>query len=196
MGTRLTPARLLLCAAVLAALVSLTSSCGGGSAARAAKDPPVMKYSNQFLTFTYPSAWATTAPKGPAELHFQPLVYLSTQPVGAPCAVRGILTSCKQWPIKSLDPGGVIALWQVPYSLPTPGGKVVHEGTEIQVGGHPAWRQEDMGGGCRQIGADRTIDVEMPAKNLELTVCLRSPGIARAEKSVEALLASTTFTSQ
>ena len=196
MGTRLTPGRLLLCAAVLVALAFVTSACGGGSAAGAANDPPLEKYSDQFVSFTYPSAWAASAPKGPTEMHFHPLVYLGTQPVGAPCVVNGNTTSCNEWPIKSLAPGGVVALWQLPYALPTPGGKVVHRGTEIQVGGHPAWRQDVVGGNCRSLGATRTIDVQMPAKGLELTVCLRAPGIGQAEKSVNALLASVKFASQ
>lgn len=193
MGARLTPGRLLLCGAAVVALVCVTSACGGGNAG-AAQDPPLKKYSDQFVSFTYPSAWAASAPKGPTEMHFHPLVYLSTQPVGAPCVAQGNETSCG-WPIKSLDPGGVLALWQIPYQLPTPGGKVVHRGTEIQVGGHPAWEQDVVGGDCRRIGATRTINVDM-TKGLALTVCLREPGVAQAEKSVNALLASVKFASQ
>lgn len=196
MEARLAPGRLLLCSAALVLLVSVLSGCGGGSEAGATNDPAFKTYSDQLVSFTYPSTWAASAPKGPSEMHFHPLVYLSTQPVGAPCVVKGNTTSCNEWPIKSLDPGGVIALWQLPYAPPTVGGKVVHQGTEIQVGGHPAWRQDVVGGNCRSIGANRTIDVQMPAKGLELTLCLRAPGIAQDEKSVNALLASTKFASQ
>jgi hypothetical protein len=54
---------------------------------------------------------------------------------------------------------------------------------------------------CRSIGADRTIDVliattPLPSTPTEFTACLRRPGLAQAEKSVEALLASTKFASQ
>jgi hypothetical protein len=195
MEARLTPGRLLICAVAVLALVSVLSACGGGSDAGGAKDPSLKKYSDQFVSFTYPSAWAASAPKGPTEMHFDPLVYLSTQPVGAPCVQQGNETSC-DWPIKNLEPGGVLALWQVPYSLPAVGGKVVHQGTQIEVGGRPAWIQNVVGGACRRIGADRTIDVEMSAHNLELTVCVRSPGVTQAEKSVNALLASVKFPSQ
>jgi hypothetical protein len=193
MGARLTPGRLLLCAAAIVALVCVTSACGGGSDAGAAKDPNLTKYSDQFVSFSYPSAWTAYAPKGPTELHFHPLVYLSTQPVGDPCVVQGNETSC-DWPIKHLDPGGVLALWQIPYQPAMPGA-VVHPGTKIEVGGHPAWVQNGAGGDCRRIGADRTINVDM-ANGLELTVCLRAPGVAQAEKSVNALLASVQFASQ
>jgi hypothetical protein len=53
---------------------------------------------------------------------------------------------------------------------------------------------------CRSIGADRTIDVlvqtrPLPSPLMELTACLRGPGLAQAEKSVDALLASTQFRS-
>src|SRR5215467_1660955 len=101
MGTRLTPGRLLFCAAAIVALVSVLSACGGGSDAGTAKDPPLKKYSDQSVSFTYPSAWTASAPKGPSELHFDPLVYLATQPVGAPCVVQENETSC-DWPIKNL----------------------------------------------------------------------------------------------
>jgi hypothetical protein len=193
MGARLTTARLLVCAAATVALVCVTSACGGGSDAGAAKGPTLMKYSDQLVSFTYPSSWTAYAPKGPTEMHFHPLVYLSTQPVGAPCVVQGNETSC-DWPIKNLDSGGVLALLQIPYQLATPE-KVVHPGTKIEVGGHPAWIQNGVGGDCRRIGANRTINVDM-AKGLELTVCVRGPGIAQAEKSVNALLASVKFASQ
>jgi hypothetical protein len=55
--------------------------------------------------------------------------------------------------------------------------------------------QSVTGGDCRRIGADRTIDVDM-AQGLALTVCLREPGVAQAEKSVNALLASVKFASR
>jgi hypothetical protein len=194
MEARLTPGRLLFCAAAIVALGFLTSACGSGGDAGAAKNPPLEKYSDQYVSFMYPSAWAASAPKGPHEMHFDPLVYLSTQPVGAPCVVQGNETSC-DWPIKSLAPGGVLALWQIPYSPPT-FGPPVHQGTQIEVGGRPAWIQNTVGGDCRRIGATRTIDVEMPAHNLELTVCVRAPGVAQALKSVNALLASVKFASQ
>jgi hypothetical protein len=185
--------RCVLSLVALAAAVAALSACGGGGDARAAKDPPLAKYADQFVSFTYPSAWAASAPKGPSEMHFHPLVYLSTQSVGAPCVRQGNETRC-DWPIKSLDAGGVLALWQIPYQLPTVG-KVVQAGKQIEVGGRPAWIQNVVGGDCRRIGADRTIDVDM-AEGLGLIVCVRDPGVAQAEMSVNALLASVKFASQ
>jgi len=54
---------------------------------------------------------------------------------------------------------------------------------------------------CRNIGADRTIDVLIPTRPLpstptEFTACLRGPGLAQEQKSLDALLASTKFASQ
>jgi hypothetical protein len=74
-------------------------------------------------------------------------------------------------------------------------------GTRIQVGGHVASRVNTAGGMCRNIGADRTVDVlietqPLPSTLTEFTACLRGPGIAQEEKSVDALLASTKFASQ
>jgi hypothetical protein len=190
MGARLTLGRLLVCATAIAALVFIASACGGGSSVGGTEDPTVARYSDQFLSFTYPSAWSPSAAKGPTEMHFRPLVYLSTQPVHDPCVAQGNATSC-DWPIRNLDPGGVLAVWQIPYQLAMPG-KVVHTGTKIEVGGDPAWTQNVAGGECRRIGADRTLNVDT-AKGLELTVCLRAPGIGQAEEKVNALLASVKF---
>jgi hypothetical protein len=73
-------------------------------------------------------------------------------------------------------------------------------GPRTQVGGHPARRVDTAHGICRSIGADRTIDVliqtrPLPSTPTEFTACLRGPGLAQAEKSVDALLASTKFQS-
>jgi hypothetical protein len=193
MEARLTLRRLLSLAAIAAA-VATTSACGGGTDAQAApKDQPLQTYTDRYVSFSHPAAWTASAPKGPSELHFQPLVYLSTQPVASPCSKKENVTTCG-WPIKHLEPGGVIALWQLPYSLPGLAGTL--KGTRIQVGGSDAWRTETPVGSCRAIGADQTIEVSMPAHSLALTVCLRGPGLAQAEKSVDALLASTKFLSK
>jgi hypothetical protein len=191
--------RLLTCAAALVALVALTSACGGSSDAQAAakKDSPRAKYADRYLSFSYPAAWKASTPTGPTEFHFHPLVYLSTQPVGSPCSTNGSETDCG-WPVKRLQPGGVLILWQLPYTLPGAGlasapGKAVH------VGGAPAKRLDTAGGACREIGADRTIDTLIRTRAegfVEFTACLRGPGLARAEKSVDALLRSAKLLSQ
>jgi hypothetical protein len=198
MDARLTQRRLLLCALAIAALASVTSACGGGSDAQAApQDPPPSTYAGAGLSFSYPSAWTEYKPALPTvSLHFNPLVYLSTQPVHAPCSTNGNTTSCG-FPVDHLQPGGVLVTWETNGLLAMGLGP----GTQIQVGGHLAARQNKTGGECRKIGADRTIDVavathSLPSALTYLTACLRGPGLADEEKSVDALLASTKFTSQ
>lgn len=193
MDARMPPRRLLTCAAALVLLVVLTSGCGGGDARAAAKnDPPPVKYASSFLSFTHPAAWKAATPHS-HELHFNPLVYLSTQPVHEPCTTSGNETTCG-FPVSQLRPGGVLVGWL--YGGPPAFG--LGPGKQIRVGGRPASRVDTAGGMCRRIGADRTIDVTielkpLPSSLLEFTACLRGPGLAQSEAAVDALLASTRF---
>lgn len=195
MKADLTPRRLFLCAAALLAVVAMTSGCGGGTDARAAAktEPPVVTYSSPDLSFSHPAAWKAYPYTGAGEFHFHPLVYLSTQAIHDPCSTQGDMTSCG-FPVKRLAPGGVLAFWQTTETPVT--GPVEPNGTRIKVGSRPAARQETAKGECESIGADRTIRVvsDVSQQNLTLfTACLRGPGLARAEKQVNALLASTKF---
>jgi hypothetical protein len=200
MDARLTQRRLLLCALAILAFASIASACGGSSNAKAApKDPApaLATYTGSGLSFSYPEAWKAYKPVLPAvPLHFDPLVYVSTQPVHAPCSTKGTTTTCG-FPVDHLQPGGVLITWERNGLLATDLGP----GPQIQVDGHPAARQDKTGGECRKIGADRTIDVAIETKLLPsaltyFTACLRGPGLPQAQESVYALLASTKFTSQ
>lgn len=192
------PRRFLTSAAALVALVALTSGCGGGSDAQAAAqghDPPLVQYSNSVLSFTHPAAWKAYPFRWAGGLHFQPLVYLSTQPVHDPCSTQGNTTSCG-FPVGQLRPGGVLVTW----NASSPPATALGPGSRIRVGGDPARRVDSAGGICRSIGADKTIDVliqtrPLPSNLTELTACLRGPGLAQEEQSVDALLASTKFLS-
>jgi hypothetical protein len=200
MDARLTQRRLLSWALAILAFASLASGCGGGSNAQAApKDPaPALKtYTGSGLSFSYPAAWTAYKPIVPTvALHFHPLVYLSTQPVHAPCTTKGNTTSCG-FPLDHLQPGGVLVTWET-NGLPATD---LGPGPQLQVDGHPAARQVKTGGECRRIGADETITVaiettQLPSALTYLTACLRGPGLAQAADSVYALLASTKFTEQ
>jgi hypothetical protein len=198
MNADLTPRRLLLCAAGLLALVSVTSGCGGGVDAQpaAAKDPSPVRYSNSLLSFSHPAAWKAYPFRWPGELHFRPMVYLSTQPVHDPCSSKGNTTSCG-FPVSQLAPGGVLVTW----NASSPPAVALGPGSRVQVDGREARRVDTAGGICRSIGADRTVDVLIQTKPLpstltEFTACLRGPGLPQEEKSVAALLASTKFSSQ
>ena len=198
MDARLTPRRLLMGAAALVALVAVTSGCGGGTDAQAAAktDPKLVTYSNSLLSFSHPAAWKAYPFRWAGELHFRPMVYLSTQPVQDPCSTKGNTTSCG-FPVKQLEPGGVLVTW----NASTPPAMALGPGSRIRVDGREARRVDTAGGMCRSIGADRTIDVliatrPLPSTPTQFTACLRGPGLAQEEKSVEALLASTKFASQ
>jgi hypothetical protein len=197
MKARLSPRRLLIYAAALATLAVLTSGCGGGSDAQAAgQDPANVEYSSSVLSFSHPAAWKAYPFRWDGGLHFRPLVYLSTQPVHDPCAMQGNAVSCG-FPLGRLQPGGVLVTWN---DSNPPAVGLGQGGSRVRVGGHPARRVDTTGGMCRSIGADRTIDVliqtrPLPGPLTEFTACLRGPGLAQAERSVDALLASTKFRS-
>lgn len=198
MDAGLRPRRSLLCLAAIVANAALASACGGGSAgtAKAASDPsqPVI-YRSGGITFRHPAAWTAYPFRGTGELHFRPLVYLSTQPVHNPCSTHGNTTSCGL-PVRHLRPGGVLVAWQV-NGIPALG---LGPGARIRVGGHPARRVVTRGGICKKIGADRTIEVVVetsptPSPLTYVTACLRGPNLAQNERRVDALLASTRLTS-
>ena len=186
--------RLVACVAGIAVTAALASACGGGQTAKAADPPSLVQYNSNGLSFRHPAAWKEYPFVWAGELHFQPIVYLSTQPVHDPCSTHGNDTSCGL-PIGHLQPGGVLVVWQNPYVLP--GTTLGSAGSPMRVGGRPARRTTSSGGVCRSVGADRTIDVlikSSPAPNqIEATACLRGPNLAQNERRLNALLASTRF---
>jgi hypothetical protein len=198
MDGRLPLRSVLVCVAALTGLAALTSGCGGGNDAQAAstQPPSLVKYANSSLSFTHPATWKAYPFQWPGELHFRPMVYLSTQPVQNPCSTKGNTTSCG-FPVQHLQPGGVLVTWNASY----PPSFGFGPGSHVTVDGHPARRVETAGGMCHSIGADLTIDVHIqttpfPSTLTDFTACLRGPGLAQAEQSVDALLASTRLVSQ
>ena len=178
----------------IAATVASTSSCGGGQGAAAPKDPPLAKYANSFLVFRHPAAWKAYPFRWSGELHFQPMVYLSTQPVHDPCTTNGNATMCS-WPVRRLQPDGVLIAWE---NRGFPGWELrTQPGTSMRIGGRPAKRVTTAGGACRAIGGDRTTEVVIasPQKDnwTEVTACVRGPHLAANEHRLNALLASTRF---
>lgn len=198
MAVHLTPRRLFTCAAALVVVGVVTSGCGGGPDAQAAgkADPQLVEYSNSVLSFSHPASWKEYPFRWAGELHFRPTVYLSTQPVHDPCSTRGNTTSCG-FPVGQLQPGGVLVTW----NASNPPAMGVGPGTPTKVDGREARRVDADGGICRSIGADRTVDVliqtsPLPSTLTEMTACLRGPGLAQEEKSLNALLASTKLAPQ
>jgi hypothetical protein len=210
MERRLPLRSFLACAAALVALVALASACGGGTdapgsstpgastpgASTSSFDPPLVKYSNSLLSFNHPAEWKAYPFQWAGELHFRPMVYLSTQAVHDPCSTKGNTTSCG-FPVTQLQPGGVLVTW----NASTPPATGFGPGPRITVDGHHATRTVTTGGMCSSIGADKTVDVliqthAFPSTPTEMTACLRGPGLAQEEKNVDALLASTKLVTQ
>jgi hypothetical protein len=177
----------------IVAAAALASACGGGSgkAQAAPMNPPLTSYSGSYVSFSYPAGWKALRFQRPLELHSFPLVYLSTQAIHSPCSTHGNETTCG-WPLKRLRPGGVLAVWQLPYAPPCAGCAPARAGVPVRVGGRSATRQVKAGGVCSAIGADRTIDVVVK-NSVEFLACLRGPSLAQNERRVDALLRSTQF---
>jgi hypothetical protein len=196
MKSSLTQLRPLLLVGAILTVSAVASGCGGGvNTQAAAQAPPLVKYASSFLSFTHPMPWKAYSFQWPGELHFRPLVYLSTQPVHNPCLTNGNTTTCG-FPVGRLHPGGVLVAW----NAGDPFAAGLGRGTQVQVDGRPARRVDLTNGICNQIGADRTIDVRiatspLPSGPTEFTACLRGPGLAQNVKRVDALLASTKFLS-
>ena len=193
MEARLTPRRLVSLAAI-AATVALTSACGGGQGASAAKAPPLVRYKNGYLVFRHPAAWKPYPFRWSGTLHFQPMLYVSTQPVQDPCETSGNATVCN-WPVQRLQPDGVLIAWE---NRGFPGWNLqTQPGTSTRIGGRPAKRLTTAGGACRAIGADQTTELAIasPLKDnwTEVTACVRGPHLAANERRLDALLASTQF---
>jgi hypothetical protein len=195
MEARLTPRRVLSIAAIAAA-VAVTSACGGGSSAQAAKDPPLETYANSFLSFTHPADWTAYPFRWAGALHFQPMLYVSSQPVHDPCRTKGSTTACA-WPLRRLRPNGVLITWE---NRGFPGFALASQpGSAIRVGGRSAKRLAARPGACAAIGGNLTIEyaIAQPTADnwTEATACVRGPDLAQNERRVDALLASTQFRS-
>jgi hypothetical protein len=152
-------------------------------------------FRNAYLEFRYPHDWRTlTFQIPPTVLHFNPMVYVSTQPGHDPCRQNGDVTSCG-WPVDRLDPNGVLAVWE---NQGYPGWTLATQpGTALNVDGRPAKRVVRRPGDCRTIGADETVSVQIArpaaANWTAFTACLRGPNLADGEQELKALLASTRF---
>jgi len=194
MEARLTSRRLVSCALTILAVVSATTACGGGANTSAAKDPPLVKYANNFLSFSRPTAWKAYPFRWAGELHFQPMLYVSTQPVLDPCRTKGNTTTCT-WPVRRLQRDGVLITWE---NRGFPGWSLESQpGSSLRVGGRSARRLATRPGPCAAIGGNLTVEVAIArplAHNwTEATACLRGPDLTLNERRVDALLASTKF---
>jgi hypothetical protein len=180
------------CALLVVALAAVTAGgCGAATKAPASR----ADFSNGFVRLSYPPSWIAR-PGGAGELHNHPMLYLSPQPTGNPCRTTGLVTSCG-WPLASLQPGGVLVVWQ---NRGYPGWSIRSApGRALLVGGRRARVQTSRPGTCAAIHADETISVAierpLPGNWTSVTACLRGPALGRLEREIEAMLASARFDS-
>ena len=185
--------RLLAIGGVLAALGALAGVLAAWSAASPRSKPVLATYRNSFVTFQYPSAWSTSVWKS-SVLHFDPMVYLSTQSTRNPCRTTGTSTTCG-WPVERLAHGGVVLRWE---NRGYPGTSVASfPGSPASIGGRSAKLSTQRPGSCGSLGADETISVAiarpMAGNWTAVDACLRGPNLAEGERQVRALLSSARF---
>ena len=182
---------------MLAVLAALAGVLAAWSPASPQSKPVLTTYRNSFVTFQYPSTWSTSVWKS-SVLHFDPMVYLSTQATHNPCrtssAGGGTSTTCG-WPVNRLAPGGVVLRWE---NRGYPGASVSSfPGAKARIDGRNARLSTQRPGSCGTLGADETISVAI-ARPLQsnwtaFDACLRGPNLAEQERQIRALLRSTRF---
>ena len=151
-------------------------------------------FGNGFVTFRYPASWSATVWKEHV-LHFDPMVYLSTErSQHDPCRSDGANTVCG-WPVTRLDRNGLIVKWE---NRGFPGTNVgTFPGKTTLIGGRPARVSISRPGTCRDVGADETISVAIarPLQSnwTQVDACLRGPDISTLEQQVHELLGSARF---
>jgi hypothetical protein len=187
-GLRLA-AVLLMVGAVAAGCGATSATVGGGGGAT-----PLADFQNTFVHFRYPAAWKPSEFTVTGALHFNPMVYLSTQPTSNPCRKTGGDTVCT-WPVARLRRDSVLVLWE---NRGYPGWSLASApGTSLRIGGRPARRLVSRPGVCSSIGADETVQVAIGrpigSNWTAFTACIRGPHTAAVEREVDAVLASTRF---
>ena len=128
-----------------------------------------------------------------------PVVYLSTDPLKAACAVAPgaspnpvDTTGECGWPLDRLSAGGVFVEWiadRILQPMPT-------SGTRIQMASGATVLVTERPGPCAAVGADETITAAIPVgqpsslSNMSIVACIRGPDLATKEAQVRALFES------
>ena len=181
-------------AALLAALAAVPAACGSAEPPTSGGSSTEDEFHNTFLAFRYPTDWRPFVFEITGTLHFDPMLYLSSQPAHQPCQKHGAVTVCG-WPVDRLRPGGVLVVWE---NRGAPNWSLASvPGADVTIGGRRAKRELSRPGECAAIGADETIEVAivrpLPDNWTAFTACLRGPGLAASESRIQALLGSTRF---
>ena len=132
--------------AALAAAVAVTSGCGGGNNAQAAAKTDRRRLTYSSSSQLQPPGGVEGYPfRRAGELHFRPMVYLSTQPVQDPCSTRE--HDVVRLPGQQLEPGGVLV--DLERGIPLPRARV----GLADPGRRP--RRQARGHGRRDLPQDR-----------------------------------------
>jgi len=146
------------------------------------------------LSFEYPSEWQRAA--WPVQSSFEKLVtYLSTEPLRDPCRRTADSVTCGE-PLGRLSADGVLVQWsRVGFPDADRRRLTAMPGSWTSVGGRRAKLAVDLLPVCRGLHADRSLYALIPVSPrgnyYALRGCLRGPGLARSERDVHRLLAST-----
>lgn len=180
--------------AALVVLAAVPAACGSAAPRTAAAASTVSTFHNGFLAFRYPAAWKPFVFQVSGTLHFDPMLYLSSQPAREPCHKHRPETVCG-WPVDRLRPGGALIVWE---NRGAPAWSLASvPGAYVKIGGRRAKRELSRPGKCAAIGADETIEATItrpiPHNWTDFTACLKGPGLAASERRIDALLGSTRF---
>jgi hypothetical protein len=154
------------------------------------------------MTFKYSGCWNAVYYDNASSFSL-PVVDLSDQTLNDPCTTStgangGLEVACG-YPMHELLPGHILVIWS---SISYPAGPnwSINDspGIATTVGGRPA-REQRTPGGCRHIGGDESISVDIawpPGASgayVNARACLRSPDEHLQEERFQQMLDSVTF---
>lgn len=133
-------------------------------------------YNGGGVSFDFPAAWGYVQEGTTARaLHYQPIVFMSTQQLRDPCAAGG----CAGPLVAPLRPGGVLVEWARPWRAPR-----VHWRPTTRIAGEPAVVS------IRRRGSIETVYALFPRRGISMTATLRGPGLRLHERAVRLMLQS------
>jgi hypothetical protein len=194
MDKQLLPLRRLATAAGGVAAALALAACSAAAPGAVQGKTSLAAFRNDFVTFKYPQTWKPFVFSQSGGLHYNPILFLSTQPAHNSCRTTGTSTICG-WPVGHLSANGVLVLWE---NRGYPGWTLRSApGQSTRVGGRPAKRAVEKPGRCGAIGANETIAIAI-ARPLQynwtaVTACIHDADLATANGKIDALLASTRF---
>lgn len=172
---------------------SATAAGPGAASTHPATVVPVARFSAKGLSFRYPATWRSVTPRAGLSDFPALLVYLSTARLKGTCVASsspGRMAETCAYPIRVLQPGGVLVRWNASGS---PTWRMPKANTTV-AGRRAAAETKTSGGWCAVLGAAETITVVIPRAEpghwYQMDACLRGPGLSRQEARIASMLAS------